>query len=111
MLPVGKWPFITPYPQIMPMNTTTHMECVWSWSCERDSPKINVWCALKHDGVICPFFITEQTVMSHSYLDMLQLYEVPQLEKEGAEVIFQHDGAPSHYSATVRKFLDATFPQ
>jgi hypothetical protein len=42
---------------------------------------------------------------------MLQLYEVPQLEQESAEVIFQHDGAPPHYSANVREFLDATFPQ
>jgi hypothetical protein len=42
---------------------------------------------------------------------MLQLYAVPQLEQKGAEVIFQHDAASSHYSATVREFLDATFPQ
>jgi hypothetical protein len=67
---------------------------------------------MKHDGVIGPFFFfAKQTVMSHSYLDMLQLYAVPQLEQESAEVIFQHDGAPPHYSATVGKFLDATFPQ
>jgi hypothetical protein len=78
---------------------------------QRDSPKVNVWCALKHDGVIGPFFFAEQTATSHSYLDMLQLYAVPQLEQEGAEVIFQHDGAPSHYSATVHEFLDAIFPQ
>jgi hypothetical protein len=39
------------------------------------------------------------------------LYEVPQLEQEGAEAIFQHNGAPPHYSVTVREFLDATFPQ
>jgi hypothetical protein len=84
------------------------MECVWS--CERDSPKVNVWCALKHDGVTDPFFFAEKTVMSHSYLDMLELCAVPQHEQEGAEVIFQHDGAPPNYSATVREFLDATFP-
>jgi hypothetical protein len=42
---------------------------------------------------------------------MLELYAVPQLEQEDAEVIFQHDGAPQHYTATVREFLDATFPQ
>jgi hypothetical protein len=103
------WLFITPYPQVMLMNTTTHMECVWS--CERDSLKVNIWCALKHDGVVGPFFFAEQTVTSHSYLDMLQLYEVPQLEQQGAEVIFQHNGAPPHYSVTVREFLDVTFPQ
>jgi hypothetical protein len=68
-------------------------------------------CALKHDGVIGPFFFAEQTVTSHSYLDRLQLCAVPQLEQECAEVIFQHDGAPPHYSAIVREFQDATFPQ
>jgi hypothetical protein len=41
---------------------------------------------------------------------MLQLYAVQQLEQKGAEVIFQHDAAPPHYSAIVREFLDVTFP-
>jgi hypothetical protein len=72
---------------------------------------VNVWCALKHDGVIGPFFFAEQTTTSHSYLDVLQLYAVPQLEQEGAEVVFEHDGASPHYSAIVREFLDAKFPQ
>jgi hypothetical protein len=49
--------------------------------------------------------------MSNSYLDMLQLYAVSQREQEGTEAIFQHDGAPPHYSAIVHEFLDATFPQ
>jgi hypothetical protein len=35
---------------------------------------------------------------------------VPQLQQEGAEVIFQHAGTPPYYSAAVRQFLDATFP-
>jgi hypothetical protein len=30
---------------------------------ERDSPKVNVWCALKHGGVLGPFFFAEQTVV------------------------------------------------
>jgi hypothetical protein len=42
---------------------------------------------------------------------MLHLYAVPQLDQEDAEVIFQHDGAPPHYSSIVHEFLDATFPQ
>ncbi|GBN13626.1 hypothetical protein AVEN_4468-1 [Araneus ventricosus] len=45
---------------------------------------------------------------SNIYLDMLQLYAVPQFP-EG--VIFQQDGAPPHYDNIVREFLDTTFPQ
>ncbi|GBO22886.1 hypothetical protein AVEN_236646-1 [Araneus ventricosus] len=48
------------------------------------------------------------TVTSNIYLDMLQLYAVPQFP-EG--VIFQQDGAPPHYGNIVREFLDTTFPQ
>ncbi|GBN98846.1 hypothetical protein AVEN_259877-1 [Araneus ventricosus] len=48
------------------------------------------------------------TVTSNIYLDMLQLYAVPQFP-EG--VIFQQDGAPPHYGNIVREFLDTTSPQ
>ncbi|GBN91329.1 hypothetical protein AVEN_128442-1 [Araneus ventricosus] len=48
------------------------------------------------------------TVTSNIYLDMVQLYAVPQFP-EG--VIFEQDGAPPHYGNIVREFLDATFPQ
>ncbi|GBN35653.1 hypothetical protein AVEN_190968-1 [Araneus ventricosus] len=48
------------------------------------------------------------TVTSNIYLDMLQLYAVPQCP-EG--VVFQQDGAPPHYGNIVREFLDTTFPQ
>ncbi|GBO05805.1 hypothetical protein AVEN_11406-1 [Araneus ventricosus] len=48
------------------------------------------------------------TVTSNIYLDMLQLYAVPQFP-EG--VIFQQDGAPPHYGNIVREFLDTTSPK
>ncbi|GBN99850.1 hypothetical protein AVEN_157665-1 [Araneus ventricosus] len=48
------------------------------------------------------------TVTSNIYLDMLQLYAVPQFP-EG--VIFQQNGTPPHYGNIVREFLDTTFPQ
>ncbi|GBM06678.1 hypothetical protein AVEN_190892-1 [Araneus ventricosus] len=47
-------------------------------------------------------------VTSNIYLDMLQLYAVPQFP-EG--VIFQQDGALTHYGNIAREFLDTTFPQ
>ncbi|GBN86801.1 hypothetical protein AVEN_2586-1 [Araneus ventricosus] len=46
---------------------------------ERNCPKINVWCDLPHDTVIGPFFFAEASVTANIYLDMLQIYAIPQL--------------------------------
>jgi transposase len=67
---------------------------------ERDSPKINVWCGLAHDQVIGPIFFAECTVKSTTYLDMLELFAVPQIG--GNSVIFQQDGSPPHFANIVR---------
>lgn len=75
---------------------------------KRNAPKVNVWCGLMHDKVIGLFFFADQTVTANNYLDMLELYAVPQFP-EG--VIFQHDSTPPHYTAIVHEFLDTTFPQ
>lgn len=77
----------------------------------RDSPKVNVWCGLFHDRVIGPFFFAEQTISGIVYLDMLENFVMPQLEDLGENVIFQHDGAPAHWSLLVRSFLDQTMPE
>jgi hypothetical protein len=47
---------------------------------ERDSPKINMWCALTRDRAIGPYFFAERIVTSHNYLDMLELFAVPQID-------------------------------
>ncbi|KAJ4442309.1 hypothetical protein ANN_12177 [Periplaneta americana] len=57
--------------------------------------------------IIGPYFFAEKTVTANTYLDMLQLYAVPQLP-DGA--IFQQDGAPPHFANMVRTFLDEQFP-
>ncbi|GBN53969.1 hypothetical protein AVEN_113320-1 [Araneus ventricosus] len=46
---------------------------------ERNSPKINVWCALSHDAVIGPFFFAETSVTANIYLDLFQIYAIPQM--------------------------------
>lgn len=74
---------------------------------QRDSPKRNVWCGIMRDRIIGPYFFAEKTVTANTYLDMLQLYAVPQLP-DGA--IFQQDGAPPHFANMVRTFLDEQFP-
>ncbi|GBN42029.1 hypothetical protein AVEN_192456-1 [Araneus ventricosus] len=56
---------------------------------ERNSPKINVWCALSHDAVIGQFSFAETSVKANIYLDMLQSYAVPQMHHLQATVIFQ----------------------
>jgi hypothetical protein len=46
---------------------------------ERDSPKVNVWCALTRDRVIDLYFFAERIVTSHNHLDMLELFQYPKL--------------------------------
>ncbi|GBL83282.1 hypothetical protein AVEN_110615-1 [Araneus ventricosus] len=46
---------------------------------ERNSQEINVWCVLSHDTVIGPFFFAEISVTANIYLDMLQIYAIPQM--------------------------------
>lgn len=77
---------------------------------ERDSPKVNVWCAVSHTEVIGPFFFAETSINSVTYLDMLDLYAVPQMQQHQPDVIFQQDGAPPHWGVIVRDFLDENFP-
>jgi hypothetical protein len=45
---------------------------------ERNSPKVNVWCALMHNKVIGPLFFSESTISAIIYLDMMELYAAPQ---------------------------------
>ncbi|GBN99927.1 hypothetical protein AVEN_41972-1 [Araneus ventricosus] len=77
---------------------------------ERNSPKVNVWCALSHTEVIGPFFFAETTINSVTYLDMLEMYAVPQMQQHQPDVIFQQDSAPPHWGKIVRDFLDENFP-
>ena len=79
---------------------------------ERDSPKVTVCCALANDHIYGPYFFDEKTVNGASYLNMLQTFFVPQLQRVRGRVyqaIFQQDGAPPHYASAVRKYLDQTF--
>lgn len=77
----------------------------------RNSPKVNVWCALTTERVIGPFFFAESTVTATTYLDMLEHYAVPQIKHLQREhLFFQQDGAPPHWGLEVREFLDQEFP-
>lgn len=72
----------------------------------RNSPKVNVFCAISRFKVYGPFFFCEKTVTGHVYLDMLENWLMPQLETDSADFIFQQDGAPPHFHHDVRHFLN-----
>ncbi|KAJ4447157.1 hypothetical protein ANN_09158 [Periplaneta americana] len=74
---------------------------------ERDSPKVNVFCALSQRKLYGPFFVIEATVTGHSYLDMSEQWLVPQLRQDlDDDFIFQQDGAPPHFHNAVRAYLN-----
>ena len=76
----------------------------------RDSPKVNVFCAVSLCKVYGPFFFVETTVTSINYLDMLQLWLVSQLQEDSEDLIFQQDGAPPHFHFDVCAHLSANLP-
>ena len=64
----------------------------------RDSPKVNVSCAVSRKKVHGPFFFNEATVTEDSFLDMLENWLLPQLNTSYDDYILQLDGAPSPFS-------------
>ena len=79
---------------------------------ERDSPKVNVWCAMSSNCIIGPYFFEEETVTGQNYLNMLTTFFHPEIVRKRIvrRIIFQQDGAPPHYSTEVRDWLNKTFP-
>jgi hypothetical protein len=78
---------------------------------ERNSPKVNVFCALSQTKVYGPFFFDENTVTGETNLAMLQKWLLPQINKDSGDFIFQQDGAPPHWHRDVRHFLNQSIPQ
>jgi hypothetical protein len=78
---------------------------------EKYSPEVNVFCAISKEKVYGPFFFVENTVKGNSYLDMLTLWLLPQLQEDSNDFIFQQDGVPPHFHMAVRNHLNAHLPQ
>jgi len=76
---------------------------------QRDSPKVNVFCAISSQKVYGPFFSAEETVIGMTYLDMLQLWLMPQLQNI-LTFIFQQDGSPTHFNCEVCQCLNTVLP-
>jgi hypothetical protein len=73
---------------------------------ERDSLKVNVFYAISKEKVYGPFFFVENTVTGNSYLDMLTLWLLPQMEEDSDDFIFQQDGALPHFHVAFRNHLN-----
>ncbi|GFG36192.1 hypothetical protein Cfor_06409 [Coptotermes formosanus] len=76
----------------------------------RDSPKVNVFCAISSCKVYGPFFFVEPTVTSINYLDKLQLWLMSQLHEDSKDFIFQKERSPSHFHFDVCAHLNAKPP-
>ena len=64
---------------------------------------------LESQKVYGPFFFAEETVTGMTYLDMLQLWLMPQLQNIPT-FIFQQDGSPAHFHWEVRQYLNTVLP-
>jgi hypothetical protein len=49
---------------------------------ERDSPKVNVFCAISHTRITDPFFFAENTMRGTTYMNMLTEWVFPQLQED-----------------------------
>ena len=80
---------------------------------ESNSPKVVVWCAMSSKQLIGPYFFNDKTVDQVNYLEMLQNYFHPILQKKRLtkSIIFQQDGALAHLSKTVRGWLNDVFDE
>jgi len=78
----------------------------------RDAAKVNVWCAMSSDCIIGPNFFDGDSITGEIYKKMLENFFFPIVRKKRLmkSIIFQQDGAPAHYSTSVRRLLDHTFP-
>lgn len=69
---------------------------------------VMVWCGLTSAGVVGPYFF-DGFVTAATYLHVLETVVWPHARYK--RLTFQHDGAPAHYAASVRTWLDRKFPQ
>jgi hypothetical protein len=54
----------------------------------RDSPRINIFCAVSCDKLYGPFFFGEKTVDGIIYRDMLEMWLMPQLLEDKPNIVF-----------------------
>ncbi|GBN02139.1 hypothetical protein AVEN_124770-1 [Araneus ventricosus] len=73
---------------------------------ERDSQKVNVFCAITNRCAFGPFFFVEKSTIGYIFQDMLSEWLFPQLEEAVPGFILQFDGAPPHWRNNIRVYLN-----
>lgn len=75
--------------------------------------KLNVWAGIYNGQKVGPFFI-DGNLNGEKYRAMLEDQIVPAIQNltngQMDDVHFQQDGAPPHYTRSVRQYLDQVFP-
>ena len=81
--------------------------------------KLNVWAGIVGNRILGPFFF-ETNLTGERYLEFLQFELVPALavlfpnednpDVPNNNIWLQQDGAPPHYAADVRRYLNQVFP-
>lgn len=70
---------------------------------------VNIWAGIVGDRLIGPYLLP-QRLTGAIYLNFLRHVLPELLEDVPPQMWLQHDGAPAHFSAEVREFLNNTFP-
>jgi hypothetical protein len=71
-----------------------------------ETAEVKVMCSITSDQIVGSCFFHETTILSAVYLDMLENLVFPQIVAEIDSLIFQQDGAPVHFDATISTALD-----
>jgi hypothetical protein len=94
-----------------------HNVCIWGMENPHvmmehvcDSPIVNVICTVSSCKAYGPFLFAEPSVTGINYLDMLQLWLMPQLQEDSEDFIFQQVGAPPCFHFDVRAHLNTSLP-
>ncbi|KAG8247263.1 hypothetical protein J6590_064231 [Homalodisca vitripennis] len=81
---------------------------------ERDTPNVNVRCALTQDWCLEPFFFAENSVAGAIYCDILEIFVFPQIDEiatmEGP-IYLQQNGALPPFHNHIRHVLDDKFQE
>jgi hypothetical protein len=74
-------------------------------------PHVMIWAGVTSEFVVGPYFFPCGGVNGEKYLEMLEHWLIPELDKIGLtdKVVIQQDGAPAHYAISVRDFLSEHF--
>lgn len=72
---------------------------------------VMAWCATLIKRIVGPCFLKNASVTGESYRNMLTRYAFLRLRLLQQDYIFEHNGAPPHYSNRARDYLNSKRPE